>query len=205
MAGWPLVAGKSWELSGTLLPHDGEAQLAEVRKPNGHTAVLFSGRSNEGSHEHSPRGIAWSYDDGTTFTSVRIADDLTAGITCLASIRSLERQHSGNSADTRGTTGSSLLFSHPSSGTNRSAGVLLRSENDAESWQIVSFATPEQPGANFGYSNLNALPKEVASDSVTPLASTPTLVGVTYETGDPGCEAPPPLARLSTAPSKFRV
>jgi hypothetical protein len=110
------------------------------------------------------------------------------------------RQQRGHKGDDR-----QLLFSHPSSGTNRSAGVLLRSENDAESWQIVSFATPEQPGANFGYSNLNALPKEVASDSVTPLASTPTLVGVTYETGDPGCEAPPPLARLSTAPSKFRV
>ena len=171
-------AGKTWQMSDTPLPHNGEAQLAEVRKPDGSTAVLFSGRSNEGSHTHTPRGIAWSYDSGATFTDVRIADDLTAGITCLASVLSLDQQPV-TGAEAR-TNGSSLVFSHPSSSANRSAGVLLRSDDDAESWQVVGPATPEDPGTSFGYSMLNSLPQE---DSAAP------TVGLTYETGAPGCAA----------------
>ena len=164
-------------MSDTPLPHNGEAQLAEVRKPDGSTAVLFSGRSNEGSHTHTPRGIAWSYDSGATFTDVRIADDLTAGITCLASVLSLDQQPVAG-AEAR-TNGSSLVFSHPTSSANRSAGVLLRSDDDAESWQVVGSATPEDPGTSFGYSMLNSLPQE---DSAAP------TVGLTYETGDAACE-----------------
>ena len=68
-----LGSGKSWQISETGLPHNGEAQLAEVRRADGRTAVLFSGRSNKGSHDHTPRGIAWSYDGGATFTDVRFA------------------------------------------------------------------------------------------------------------------------------------
>lgn len=165
-------------MSDTPLPHNGEAQLAEVRKPDGSTAILFSGRSNEGSHTHTPRGIAWSYDSGATFTDVRIADDLTAGITCLATVLSLDQQPVGGAVTW--TNGSSLIFSHPSSSANRSAGVLLRSDDDTESWKVVGSATPEDPRRSFGYSMLNSLPQE---DSATP------MVGLTYETGAAGCAA----------------
>eukprot|EP01043_Picozoa_sp_COSAG02_P082712 COSAG02_NODE_20875_length_812_cov_1.137447_2_plen_60_part_01 len=35
------LAGNTWELSETALPHNGEAQLAEVRKPDGSSAIFF--------------------------------------------------------------------------------------------------------------------------------------------------------------------
>ena len=44
----------------------------------------------------------------------------------------------------------------------------------------MSSATPENPSAMFAYSNLNSLPEE---------DSAKLSVGLTYETGDPGCTA----------------
>lgn len=131
---------------------------------------MFDGRSRapvNGNKKAYPRGIAWSYDGGATFTDIRFADDLSAGTSCLASIVSLD-QHpvaaaaapaASAAAGVRGEEGatdekknhsSSLLFSHPSQG-NRSFGVLLRSDDAAESWQLVGSATPEEPGAMFAY------------------------------------------------------
>ena len=49
-----------------------------------------------------------------------------------------------------------------------------------ETWTEVTSATPEQPNAMYGYSNLNMLPEE-GSDKLS--------VGLTYETGDTGCKA----------------
>ena len=112
-------------MSATGLPHNGEAQLAEVRRADGSTAILFDGRSKKAGY---PRGIAWSYTGGASFTDIRFADDLSAGTSCLASVLSLDQQPVVGAA--AGANGSSLLFSHPSR-TNRSAGVLLRSDDDA--------------------------------------------------------------------------
>ena len=112
-------------MSATGLPHNGEAQLAEVRRADGSTAILFDGRSKKAGY---PRGIAWSYNGGASFTDIRFADDLSAGTSCLASVLSLDQQPVVGAA--AGANGSSLLFSHPSR-TNRSAGVLLRSDDDA--------------------------------------------------------------------------
>ena len=191
------MTGKTWQMSATGLPHNGEAQLAEVRRADGSTAILFDGRSKKAGY---PRGIAWSYNGGASFTDIRFADDLSAGTSCLASVLSLDQQPVVGAA--AGANGSSLLFSHPSH-TNRSAGVLLRSDDDAvrtrptpptgpkkvapltaallqETWTEVSSATPENPSAMFAYSNLNSLPEE---------DSAKLSVGLTYETGDPGCTA----------------
>ena len=49
-----------------------------------------------------------------------------------------------------------------------------------ETWTEVTSATPEQPNAMYAYSNLNVLPEE-GFDKLS--------VGLTYETGDTGCEA----------------
>ena len=61
--------------------------------------------------------------------------------------------------------------------------MLLRSDDGAESWREVGSATPEDPGANFGYSNLNSLPDDITEDG----GSAKLQVGLTYETGDAGC------------------
>eukprot|EP01051_Picozoa_sp_SAG22_P012458 SAG22_NODE_1298_length_4811_cov_3.430178_1_plen_318_part_10 len=51
--------GKSWQLSETALPHNGEAQLAEVRTANGSSAIIFDGRSDyAGAAGPFPRGEA---------------------------------------------------------------------------------------------------------------------------------------------------
>eukprot|EP01044_Picomonas_judraskeda_P015170 COSAG03_NODE_2509_length_2687_cov_2.403014_2_plen_153_part_00 len=124
-------------MSETALPHNGEAQLAEVRKPDGSAAILFNGRTNK---EGNRRGVAWSYDGGQTFTSVKFAEDLSAGVSCMASMLSLvdhpvllspstAGSHAGPGKSPRNST--SLLFSHPSQ-SNRSAGVLLQSNDAAE-------------------------------------------------------------------------
>ena len=49
-----------------------------------------------------------------------------------------------------------------------------------ETWTEVQSSTPEEPNAMYAYSNLNMLPAE-DSDKLS--------VGLTYETGDTGCEA----------------
>ena len=49
-----------------------------------------------------------------------------------------------------------------------------------ETWVEVQSSTPEQPNAMYAYSNLNMLPAE-DSDKLS--------IGLTYETGDTGCEA----------------
>lgn len=134
------LAGNTWELSETALPHNGEAQLAEVRKPDGSSAIFFNGRTNK---KGSPRGIAWSYNDGQTFTSMKFAADLSAGVSCMASVISLDEHPVFLSSMTdvhsaRNTT--PLLFSHPSN-TNRSAGVLLRSNDAAVSSNGLAAST----------------------------------------------------------------
>ena len=123
---------------------------------------MFDGRSRapvNGNKKAYPRGIAWSYDGGAKFTDIRFAEDLSAGTSCLASIVSLDQHPVAAAAGVLGEEGatnekknrsSSLLFSHPSQG-NRSFGVLLRSDDAAESWQLVGSATPEEPGAMFAY------------------------------------------------------
>ena len=138
---WPqrrLVTGKTWQMSATGLPHNGEAQLAEVRRADGSTAILFDGRSKKAGY---PRGIAWSYTGGASFTDIRFADDLSAGTSCLASVLSLDQQPVVGAA--AGSNGSSLLFSHPSH-TNRSAGVLLRSDDDAVRTRPASPTGPKK-------------------------------------------------------------
>ena len=116
------------QMSETALPHNGEAQLAEVRKPDGSSVLVFNGRTNK---KGSPRGIAWSYDDGQTFTVMKFVADISAGVSCMASMISLDEHPvlRSSTADANAARNTSLLFSHPSR-TNRSAGVLLRS-NDA--------------------------------------------------------------------------
>jgi hypothetical protein len=167
--------GKSWHISETPLP-GGEAQLAELRTshhaPSKQTAIIFNSRTG------NKRGVAWSYDYGVTFTDIRVADDLSGGTGCLASIltppfwREVEKRNS-----------SSLLYSHPS-GKNRThkggrnAGVLLRSDDEAGSWYEVASATPEDTESMFGYSMLNSLAE----------SETMKQVGLTYETGDKDCE-----------------
>ena len=129
-------------MSETSLPHNGEAQLAEVRKLDGSTAILFNGRTNKAGN---PRGVAWSYDYGHTFTSVKFADDLSAGVSCMASILSLvdrpvllaSSTTDAHAAGKSPRNSTSLVFSHPSH-TNRSSGELLRS-NDA----AVCFMLPK--------------------------------------------------------------
>ena len=168
--------GESWQLSDTPLP-GGEAQLAELRTPDGRTAVIFNSRLKS---PHK-RGVAWSRDCGRSFTDIREADDLTGGTSCDSSIISLD-QHPVRDAAV--ANGSSLLFSHPSGKdrthkAGRNGGVLLQSNDYAETWREVGSATPEDESAKFGYSNLNQLPAE-ASDTLT--------VGLTYETEAEGCD-----------------
>jgi hypothetical protein len=71
-----------------------------------------------------------------------------------------------------------LLFSHPSA-PGRATGVLLRSDDGAQSWTEVASATPEEPTAMFGYSSLVLLPQSSGSGS-----GTTTVVGLSYETAD---------------------
>jgi hypothetical protein len=128
-------------MSETALPHNGEAQLAEVRKPDGSSAIFFNGRTNK---KGSPRGVAWSYDDGQTFTTMRFVADISAGVSCMASVVSLDEhpvlRSSMVDANTNAARNTSLLFSHPSH-TNRSAGVLLRSTDAAVSNTALAAAT----------------------------------------------------------------
>ena len=185
--------GRSWQMSETPLPQNGEAQLAEVHTSHHaarkQTAIVFNGRTGS-----TKRGIAWSYDNGVTFTDTRFAQDLTGGTDCMASILSLladprpaaaMTRYSGGAA--RHNNASSLLFSHPSGAnrthkSGRNAGVLLRSDDDAETWYEVTAATPEDAGAAFGYSNLNLLPIVVGGGSRQ-------RVGLTFETNDvAGCD-----------------
>jgi sialidase-1 len=170
--------GKTWQLSETLIPASGEAQLAEVNtshhSPLKQHAIIFNGRSEKG------RGLAWSYDYGVTWTDMRFATDLSAGTGCLASILGV----AGDGMEKRNS--SSLVFSHPA-GTNRThksgrnAGVLLRSDDNAETWHQVAAVGTAQ--AMFGYSNLNALPDSKQQQQQQ------LKVGLTYETGDAGCQA----------------
>ena len=192
-------------MSETPLP-GGEAQLAEVRTHGGGSAIVFNSRVK------SPlkRGIAWSYDYGKSFTDIREAEDLTGGASCDSSILSLEQHPTPAAAaaaaaadsgaagvpSARNRSVSSLLFAHPS-GANRThkagrnAGVLLRSDDGAQTWREVGSATPEDPSRKFGYSNLN-------SDSLMPrvlLAGRDSdggrlsSVGLTYETEAEGCDS----------------
>ena len=168
--------GKSWQISETPLP-GGEAQLAEIRTshhaPSKQTAIIFNSRTS------NKRGLAASYDYGQTWTEIRVADDLSGGTSCLASILSPPFWR-----ETEKRNSSSLLYSHPS-GKNRThkggrnAGVLLRSDDGAQTWYEIGSATPEAAGSMFGYSILNSL-----------VESAPGLqqVGLTYETGDAKCE-----------------
>eukprot|EP01047_Picozoa_sp_COSAG01_P091264 COSAG01_NODE_22905_length_836_cov_1.371777_1_plen_169_part_00 len=143
-------------MSATGLPRNGEAQLAEVRLADGSSAIIFNGRSKS---TGSPRGIAWSFDGGVTFTDIRFAHDLSAGVSCLASMISLldgtqpaalaaaaatsiagsmspqrvprrRRRRQATEAAHTAMTSTTLLFAHPSQ-PNRSAGVLLRSDDGA--------------------------------------------------------------------------
>ena len=157
-------------MSSTQLPHNGEAALAEVALPNGKTAIVFNGRSRR---HGFPRGVAWSYDDGATFQKLRFAVDRSAGISCLASLISDPVNRSA------------LLFSHPNGSAHgpRSDGVVLRSTDAAESWQVAEWVPTLAPtGPMFAYSNLN----EMADGGV----------GLTYETGDSGCEKAASACRI---------
>lgn len=175
-------AGRSWQMSETPLPQSGEAQLAEVQTSH-HAAlkqhaIMFDGRTSSATQ----RGVAWSYDYGVTFTDSHFAHDLTAGTSCMASILSLDQSTpgAGGVERSRRNTSTPLIFSHPS-GVNhthkskRNAGVLLRSDDGAKTWQKIASATPENASVAFGYSNLNRL-----ADS--------GRVGLTYETTDAGCD-----------------
>jgi hypothetical protein len=71
-------SGASWEMS-TRLPHNGEAQLAELAADQ----VLFDGRSSEAGNK---RGVALSTDGGATFGALHFTDDATSGVSCLASL-----------------------------------------------------------------------------------------------------------------------
>ena len=72
----------------------------------------------------------------------------------------------------------------------RNAGVLLRSDDGAQTWREVGSATPEDPLRKFGYSNLNwnsLIPRVLAgqdSDGSRGRLS----VGLTYETEAEGCD-----------------
>jgi hypothetical protein len=160
--------GQTWMMSQTPLPHNGEAQLAEVRTADGGSSILFNGRSRlpvNGNKMAYPRGIAWSYDGGETFADIRFATDLSAGTSCLASVLSAAQHPVGIGASEFGpdVANTSLLFSHPTHG-HRSQGVLLRSDDNAETWQLLGSATPEDPRAMFAYSNLNSLPSQNSPD-----------------------------------------
>ena len=162
--------GSTWELSETPLPHNGEAQLAEVSTGDGASTVLFDGRSKLTGY---PRGLAWSADAGASFHGITFATDGSSGISCMASLLVDPVNHS------------TLLFSHPAGSPKgpRSHGVLLRSDDLAKSWSIVSAATPDNIDQMFAYSNLNALPGG--------------SVGLTFETGDAGCTAAASACRIS--------
>jgi hypothetical protein len=67
-----------------------------------------------------------------------------------------------------------LLFSHPA-GTDRTKGVVLRSDDGAKTWTEMASATPEAPSSTFGYSSLTVL--EGGG------------VGLTYEAGASSCTA----------------
>ena len=172
--------GRSWQLGATQLPHNGEAALAEVDL-NGNTGIVFNGRSRRHGY---PRGIAWSYDDGATFQKLRFAIDRSAGISCLASLLSDPFNRSA------------LLFSHPNGSAHgsRSDGVVLRSTDAAESWQVAEWVHHDSAASTspmFAYSNLNEMVGGV--------------VGLTYETGDPGCEITASACRIifrALSPSK---
>ena len=100
------------------------------------------------------------------------ATDGSSGISCMASLLVDPANRS------------SLLFSHPAGSPkgSRSHGVLLRSDDLAKSWSIVSAATPDNIDQMFAYSNLNALPGGA--------------VGLTFETGDAGCNAAASACRI---------
>lgn len=173
--------GKTWSISKTPLPHDGEAMLAEIKVAASDTdgersAIVFNGRSKL-SRPHEPflRGVARSDDHGESFVGMRFAHDTSSGIDCLASLLT----HPANA--------SSLLFSHPSGSEagDRSHGVLLRSDDAQKSWAVVAQATPELRDAMFAYSSLT--PPGRAGDS---------RVGLTYESGDPGCTASASACRI---------
>lgn len=162
----------TWHMSQTRLPQNGEAQLAEVYDPaSGEYVIAFNGRSHaQEKGQPYPRGLALSRDGGVTFIDIGFAKpgDRASGISCLASLISHPAKPSA------------LLFSHPagSSAGSRSAGVLLQSDDLQHSWQLVRSVSPERPHAMFAYSTLNRLP---------PPANGTISVGITYETGDPGC------------------
>ena len=191
-------------MSETSLP-GGEAQLAEVRTHDGSSAIVFNSRLK------SPlkRGIAWSYDYGKSFTEIREVEDLTGGASCDSSILSLETHPipaaaAAASAAASGAAGvpsartrsvSPLLFSHPS-GENRThkagrnAGVLLRSDDGAQTWREVGSATPEDPSRKFGYSNLNwnSLMPRVLAGQDSDGSRGRLSVGLTDETEAEGCD-----------------
>lgn len=107
--------GKTWLMSATPLPQNGEAQVAEVVRQHQTTpTIVFNGRSHQSRNNHPYlRGIAYSRDDAASFEGVGFASDLSSGISCLASMIT-------NPSDP-----TALLFSHPS-GSNagsRSRGV----------------------------------------------------------------------------------
>lgn len=208
--------GKTWQMSETALPHNGEAQLAEVRKSDGSSAILFNGRTSK---TGSPRGISWSYDDGQTFTNIKFVDDISAGVSCMASLLSLDEHPVLTPPSPIGAravakksfkNSTSLLFSHPSH-ANRSAGVLLQSNDAAVSEPslhvlscLLCMCTPGQK-LHFK-KNLYVQETWVEVQSSTPEQpdamyaysnlnmlpaedSDKLSIGLTYETGDTGCAA----------------
>lgn len=75
-----------------------------------------------------------------------------------------------------------LLFSHPS-GADRSKGVVLRSDDGANTWTKLASATPDDPGRKFGYSSLTLL-----NDA--------RKVGLTYETSSGTCTSDASACRI---------
>jgi hypothetical protein len=163
-----------------------------------------------------PRGVATSTDSGETFGGLRFASDTSGGVSCLAALLAPPLSAPPLRAPPTNVT---LYFSHPAS-NSRKRGVMLASRDLAHSWtevrrpqtkasnrgtlqtlsmierpavypalraQVTS-ATPEAVDAPFAYSSLSWL-GAAARAGGAPL-------GLTYETGDEGCEAAAPACRI---------
>ena len=169
--------GETWSMSRTQLPHNGEAQVAEVKTALSSSSSLhFNGRSKLGKKPNKPylRGVARSLDDGVSWLDVGFQHGEDSGISCQGSFI------------TNPMNDSSLLFSHPNGSTHgsRSGGVLLRSDDAQRSWYRVAHATPEEKDAMFAYSALSAG------------ASGSGKIGLTYETGNVNCTAEASACRI---------